>query len=326
MKRCRLVGALSKYLKVEPMVSIVNLRLTYRALENMNFPIYAGSALRGIFGKALRKVSCLAGRDNCPQCAVRKTCPYAVLFENGNVMSGKNEEIPNPYVIEPMAMGQKSISPGEDFSFNCLVFGKAVEKMSYIILAWVKVGNMGFTTERTRARLMKIEQIGADGNVTLLYDFSLPEPQQAYPDPDYAMPLPREVSAVRITLKSPLRIHHNGHPIIPARLTAQDFLISLLRRQENLAKSYLDGYFPQDFAALKADTETAVITEADLHWFDWARYSSRQKKRIALGGIMGTFTLRGNLSSLYPYLRMGEVFHLGKSAVLGMGKYTLEII
>ena len=308
------------------MVTLIKLRLTFRALQDMNFPIFAGSALRGIFGKSLRRVSCLAKQESCDGCAVRQTCPYAFLFENGQQTSGKNNEIPNPYVIEPMKLENKQIKQNEEFSFNCLIFGKAVEKLSYIVLAWVKVGNLGFTTQRTQARLIKIEQINEDGVVNLLYDFEQTHALQAYADTNYSLPKSKEISKIRITLKTPLRIHHEGHPVVPAKFTAQDFLISLVHRQENMAKYFMPDYPVEDFNILKKYIDAVKLSEADLHWFDWSRYSSRQKKRIALGGIMGNFVLQGNMTVLYAYLKMGELFHLGKSCVLGMGKYTIEII
>ena len=308
------------------MVTLVKLRLTFKALQDMNFPIFAGSSLRGIFGKSLRRVSCLAKKESCEGCAVRQTCPYASLFENGQQTGGKNNEIPNPYVIEPMELGCKQIKQNEEFSFNCLIFGKAVEKLSYIILAWVKVGNLGFTTERTQARLIKVEQINEDGVGTLLYDFEQPYALQAYFNTNYQLPKSEEFSKIKITLKTPLRIPHDGHPVVPAKFTAQDFLISLVHRQENMAKYFMPDYPVEDFYLLKKYIDAVEISEADLHWFDWARYSSRQQKRISLGGIIGNFVLQGNLTALYTYLKMGELFHLGKSCVLGMGKYTIEII
>lgn len=308
------------------MVKLVNLRLTFRALQDMSFPIYSGSALRGIFGKSLKRVSCLAKRESCFLCAVRGTCPYVCIFENGNAPAGKNEEIPNPYVIEPMELGQKIIRRDEEFSFNCLLFGTAAEKISYVMLAWVKAGNLGFTSERTQARPVRIEQVCADNTRRLLYDFEQNDFPASTVETDYVVPSTQNVSALQVELKTPLRIQHDGHPVVPAKFTAQDFLLSLLRRQENMARHHVADYPRIDYPLLRTAISEAVIRFPNLHWFDWARYSSRQKKRIAMGGIMGDFVLEGNLSELYPYLKMGELFHLGKGAVLGMGKYVVADI
>lgn len=307
------------------MTDIVKIRLTYKALQDMNFPFYSGSTLRGIFGKSLKRYSCLAQKENCVGCAMQKDCPYCTVFENGFVNAG--EDNPNPYVIEPMPIGQKSIKQGEYFSIHQIIFGDAVKKISYILLAWVKTGNMGFTKERTQARLVKIEQISADNSVTLLHNFENPDTEEEQSiNPDFQIPPAEKASKIKIELETPLRIHHQGHPIIPAKLTAQDFLMSLIRRQENMAKYHIKDYPNINFALLREDIANMQMSEADLHWMDWKRYSSRQKTGIALGGIMGNFILTGNFANLYPYLKMGEYFHLGKSTVMGLGKYKIKIV
>jgi hypothetical protein len=119
------------------MCPIIKIRLTFRALENMNFPIYAGSALRGLFGKSLRRLCCLAKETTCTACAACSTCPYATLFENGYLSQGKNDDIPNPYVIEPMPLGQKNIRKDEEFVCHQILFGQAVQKLSYVLQAWI---------------------------------------------------------------------------------------------------------------------------------------------------------------------------------------------
>lgn len=302
----------------------MKLRLTFRALQDMNFPLYAGSTLRGIFGKALRRVSCLAQRTNCAGCGVVSTCPYAVVFENGYLSNG-GDEIPNPYVIEPPEIGTKIVNQGDCFSFHILLFGNAVEKLSYVLLAWAKTGKLGFTAERTQARLIAVEQVFSDGSTVLLHDFENTDEETCAVEQQTDLPAPLETTAVKIKLETPLRIHHNGHPVIPEKLTARDFLIALIRRQQNMAKYHIPDFPPINFDALRPLIESAKISNANLRWFDWARYSSRQKTRIALGGIVGTFTLCGNLTELTPYLIAGQSFHVGKSAVLGLGKYEIAL-
>ena len=303
---------------------LVKLRLTFRALQDMNFPVYSGSALRGIFGKSLRRVSCLAKKDTCADCAAAMTCPYAAIFENGYTAVAKGEEMTNPYVIEPMAIGCKNIAQGDCFSFHHLLFGTAVEKLSYVLLAWSKASNMGFTKERTQARLIHVHQVFADGSETLLYDFENEDAETAVADPDFSLPDERETTAIRVRLKTPLRIQHHGHPVPAEKLTARDFLTALIRRQQTLAKQHIPDFPPIDFHDLRPNIENTVLMDADLHWFDWARYSSRQKTKIALGGIMGEFTLKGDLTKLSPYLIAGKYFHIGKSVVLGMGQYDFS--
>lgn len=306
------------------MFSLVNLRVTFKAQEDINFPLYSGSAFRGLFGKSLRKISCLAKKETCMGCGIFATCPYATIFENGQRAYGSHDEVPNPYVIEPLPLGKKNVKKGELFSFNCILYGTATEKLSYVILAWIKAGKMGFTTEHSLAQLIRIEQVCADANLQLIYDVEQSSALLQNVDSTYFFPEARQIKKIHIILQTPLRIHHQGHPVVPDQFTAQDFLISLLRRQENMAKYHITNYPLLNYEEIKNDIANVRITSSNLHWCDWARYSSRQQKRIALGGIVGDFVLQGDLSQLYSYIKLGEVFHLGKSAVLGMGKYCIK--
>ena len=57
-----------------------------------------------------------------------------------------------------------------------------------------------------------------------------------------------------------------------------------------------------------------AIDRSDLHWRDWERYSARQDARMKLGGMVGSITYRGALTSFMPYLLFGEYVHVGKNS------------
>ena len=68
----------------------------------------------------------------------------------------------------------------------------------------------------------------------------------------------------------------------------------------------------------------ALEDERDLRWYDWQRYSSRQRQEMALGGVIGEWRLRGDLSALSPWLWLGQWLHAGKNATMGLGRYEVE--
>jgi hypothetical protein len=69
----------------------------------------------------------------------------------------------------------------------------------------------------------------------------------------------------------------------------------------------------------------AVATRsADPRWVDWERYSARQDTRMTLGGFLGTATFEGDLAPFAPFLRVGEVVHVGKGTAFGLGRYRME--
>jgi len=60
-----------------------------------------------------------------------------------------------------------------------------------------------------------------------------------------------------------------------------------------------------------------------LQWKDWTRFSSRQDQEMTLGGVIGEWTLSGDLEELLPWFWLGQWLHVGKNATMGMGKYSL---
>jgi hypothetical protein len=46
---------------------------------------------------------------------------------------------------------------------------------------------------------------------------------------------------------------------------------------------------------------------------------------MALGGVVGNWTLTGELAPFLPYLHLGQWLHVGKEATFGLGGYRLQI-
>jgi hypothetical protein len=61
-----------------------------------------------------------------------------------------------------------------------------------------------------------------------------------------------------------------------------------------------------------------------LQWKDWTRFSSRQDQEMTLGGVIGEWTLLGDLGELLPWFWLGQWLHVGKNATMGMGRYLLR--
>ncbi len=64
--------------------------------------------------------------------------------------------------------------------------------------------------------------------------------------------------------------------------------------------------------------------ERQLKWVDWERYSARQETRLKMGGFVGRATFEGELGEFLPYLRLGELIHVGKGTSFGLGQYRIE--
>ncbi|MBM4288825.1 MAG: hypothetical protein FJ135_11930, partial [Deltaproteobacteria bacterium] len=62
-------------------IPYVRLAYTYECQEELLLPAFKGSALRGAFGHALKKVTCVQRRAACDDCLLRATCVYLYVFE-----------------------------------------------------------------------------------------------------------------------------------------------------------------------------------------------------------------------------------------------------
>jgi hypothetical protein len=76
-------------------------------------------------------------------------------------------------------------------------------------------------------------------------------------------------------------------------------------------------------AAHLARRAEQLADERALRWQDWTRFSSRQQQEMTLGGVIGDWTLRGDLKELLPWFWLGQWLHVGKNATMGMGRYSL---
>lgn len=120
--------------------------------------------------------------------------------------------------------------------------------------------------------------------------------------------------------------------LTPVRLTIQGNLAdrpefhilirNLLRRVSSLLYFYHGYEWQADFAEIIRKAEEIKLSANGTRWLDWERYSSRHDTKLKLGGLVGKATYRGPLADFRPLLKLGELVHVGKGAVFGLGKYA----
>lgn len=97
---------------------------------------------------------------------------------------------------------------------------------------------------------------------------------------------------------------------------------SLLRRLQALATHHCGTPLSFDPKELISLAESAVRTAGgEVRWLDLKRFSTRQRARLKMGGVVGTLVFEGDLE---PFLPFGEELHVGKGAVFGFGKIALQ--
>lgn len=314
-----------------PVIPVARLRLEAVAETPLHLPGYAGSALRGAFGHALRRLACMTRQKTCTGCPLRQTCPYAVIFETlpPPQPAGRLErlnEAPRPYVIEAPTDGQRSWQVGETLVFHLVLAARALQQLPLILLAWQRALQQGLGPETRRgcSRLARVWQTGLPEGDYCLLDTAQGISQPLLPLPPVP-PLPEKVrQGLTLRLVTPLRLQQEGKILPASQITLRHLLRALFRRQHLLAQCHgtLPASMEPDMPSLLAAAQ-AITDEKHLYWQDWKRHSSRQQQAMTLGGLLGDWHLQGDLAPVWPLLWQGQALHAGKEAVFGLGGYVL---
>ena len=299
---------------------------TIEAKDQLILPYYKGSTFRGAFGSAFRRIVCALRSQECAQCMLKTSCIYSYVFEtsphvNTTIMSMHSyTRIPHPFVIEPPLESDRVYNEGDMLSFGLVLIGKAVDYLPYFVFTFDEMGKTGIGRKRGKYHLLSVTT--DDG-------------KQVYTCEDRTI---HAVSHKIINIPQDFIFSDNGHAsltitfITPTRISFgrrltsnPDFHIlirSLLRRIALL--SYFHGNKQEmawDHKHAITVAESVSIQSNHTRWWDWERYSSKQRERMRMGGFVGEVVYEGEIRPYLPLLRAGEVFHAGKGTSFGLGKY-----
>jgi len=316
---------------------IARYRFTARVQQPLTLPDYAGSLLRGQFGAALRHVACMTRQPTCPGCPLLQTCPYTRIFEAPPPPKGSHalqdfSQIPNAYVLEPPTPGARVLDADDDFEFNLVLVGHATEQLALIIFALQRALAQGLTRARVPTDLLQVDWVNAAGATLPIWSIESPVLREhaavlALPQRGIGgNPHPKLPDALALHIHTPMRLQSQGKPLGVGQLTPRA-LIATLARRAALLMDFHAGQSGWGEAAKRITHLSQSLTDTQhLHWFDWTRYSSRQRQEMTLGGVLGTWTLHGDaatLAEIQPWLWLGQWLHVGKNASMGLGGYTL---
>lgn len=291
----------------------------------LRLPDYAGSALRGAFGHALKRIVCVTRERDCKACMLYHNCAYPAVFAppapEHHVVQ-KFSDIPAPYVIEPPPWGARAYAPGEPLGFHFVLIGNALKNLPLVIHAFQRAFDRGIGVGDGRARLVSVSHVDAHGALLPVFDSGK---GRIDPHPTILPPPPADVpERVTLDFATPLRLQQNGKPLRAAELVSARLLMGLVKRAALLADFHTPVRPDLDFRALARHAET-IAGEKLLNWRDWGRYSSRQQREMKLGGVVGTWSLQGELAPFWPFLQMGQWLHVGKETPFGLGHYRLIV-
>jgi len=297
--------------------------------ERIVLPPYKGSALRGGFGSTLRRIACVMKKETCFNCLLKGQCAYAYIFETAPyegtrlMKMEKYETVPRPFVIEPPKESKSSYEPGEKLVFDLLLIGKGINYLPYFILVFDELGRTGLGRGKGKFKLVEIWHKNSK-----IYSAETRILSKVESD---SVEVPESVSLdesnwveeeMTIAFKTPVRIKYNRELV--SKLEFFILITNILRRLCLL--NYFHGELKEPDWNHRQIIELARnvrIKNNSLLWYDWERYSGRQKTRLKFGGLKGEITYGGKIEGFRPWLRAGEIFHVGKATAFGLGEYTI---
>jgi hypothetical protein len=310
---------------------VAKYRLALEAVDPLRLPAFKGMTLRGGFGAVFRRMTCAQPQiEDCDDCLLQATCPYAYIFEtplpeNTEVLS-LQKGIPRPFVIEPPLDDKRLYEPGESLEFALILVGKAIEHLPYFIVVFRELGEVGLGARRGRCVLREVvagqplDGVGqsiysADDDVVRSRDLSVgygeieEEARRLNPD------------RVRLQFLTPTRLKDQGRYVSYPQFHV--LLRAILRRLSSLYYFHCGEQWETDYPGLVQAAKAVRLVKAHTEWVDWGRYSRRQGRRMHLGGFLGEVSYEGELEGFLPLLVVGELVHVGKACVFGNGRYRI---
>ena len=288
-----------------PPLVIVDLHMTVRCLGSLHWPAYAGSMLRGVYGRALRQLLCTTHRNHCQGCPEQLQCGYAKQFEaapTAALQQSRYQQAPSAYLVLPPLRHEGKLSAGDTFDWTLRLINPSRDALAASAAACQRALDYGFGSAHVLCELVSLK--------THEHDMTLTEAPQ---------------EQISLEFVTPLRLQRQKQLIGADELTAPLLIEALLKRADLVMRQHSDqnqGW--PNFDHLWAEAKNTAFSEKRLHWQDWHRASLRRKQGMTLGGLMGHVSLTGNWQAFWPLLRFGELIHVGKNTVFGLGRFKVN--
>jgi CRISPR-associated endoribonuclease Cas6 len=302
-------------------------RINLKPRELLRLPEYKGSALRGVFGYALKRVVCVINKSRCDDCMLRFKCVYSAIMETpipeDHPYQRKYKNAPHPYVIIPPLTRRRYFRPDDSIFFDIVLIGRANEYLPYFIYAFTEMGRIGVGKMKGKFDVVSAESLNYNGTEKEIFNSDSNVLKTSDNKIDYSFFVNQDFAGDEITISfvTPVRIKEEN------RLASDMPFHLLIRRlaERALLLSHLHcGAELEDCEEFIRDAKSVETVRNKLRWVDWERYSSRQQTKMKFGGLIGDITYKGDFQKYLPLLRLGEHIHVGKATTFGLGKYRIR--
>ena len=256
-------------------------------------PHFTGSMLRGAFGYALKKVTCINPSYSCDGCFAKDSCLYYSFYEKKNT-------------FHPFRFDVKL--DNSSYDFNLYLFNEATKELPYILSS---LHNM-LTQKGIGRDNLTFENLEILVNKETVY--SKKEFKELNLEPK-VFKIDNFCPNVKIKLLTPLRIKKHNK-FLREDVELEDILRSIHQREQELnsgVKVHKLNYTPKVGTTLKL-----------LQYKQLKRKSNRQKQILNIDGLIGEMAISNIDKESYHLLKLGELIGAGKQTVMGLGKIKVE--
>ena len=131
-----------------------------------------------------------------------------------------------------------------------------------------------------------------------------------------------KIYKVKVSFPLPVSIKKDGK--ILHVIAFDSFMRSFFRRLSLLEYFHNNGTGEYPFGNLLKILPNVKIDEISLSYKRIPRYSTRQKQKIYLEGVIGTIIYKNVPGAFLSYIRTMEDLHIGKNTSFGLGKVIVD--
>ncbi|HEY9040855.1 MAG TPA: CRISPR system precrRNA processing endoribonuclease RAMP protein Cas6 [Rheinheimera sp.] len=290
----------------------VELEFTQRA----ELDVYKGNVLHGGFGRALALVS-------------------QQLFDQLFVQPADNNQWVTPFAVFSCNQ-QQGFAEGAPLQFELMLSGAAADAQQAVLDCLMVWQVLGLGAQRARFQVRSVtDSLGAkvykagQGQSPVLARYSLAQ----FMTDDFckvATSCNYDVSPLgyRLHTITRCRLQHQGQPLRQAPALSL-FCQMVKRRFWQLVPEDIRQITGQPELAGRVQPDQLVFSDdsseqpqqAQVRFHDWQRYSAKEQRQVAIGGLEGQWLYPQVTAEHYFWLRLGELIGVGNKSSFGFGRY-----
>jgi hypothetical protein len=277
---------------------LLKLRFYVQLQEDTQLPAFKGSMLHGLLGHALKAVNEKA---------------FFVLYGD------HEQQQPKPYMVCPNEDLKTHWHKGEIYYFDIVLFGKATQISQSVVDAMVYGQKLGLGGRRCKYTLTSVCSVLPTKIASGIHKTTLAEWLQLAP-----IDFNEIENEIAIHFKTPIRVKSGGKIVKNKAPSLNEWVNHILRRLIQISRYWVvdnDDLF-ESLYDNRPNLGDYEVTQ-HVYFEDWQRYSLKDRQSLPFGGLQGQVSYFGDVQAALPWLKLGQLLHLGGKTTFGLGAYQL---